>query len=550
VTFSLRPYQNDCVQAIRDDLDQSPSTVAVLATGLGKTVIAAELIKTWEKGNCLFLAHTRELVEQSANKIGQFLGYEPIIEMGDIGGDSSEFWHGGMVVCASVQSMRNDRRLNKYAEHPFGLVIVDESHHATSSSYRKVIDYFIARDRNCKVVGVTATPKRADNAALGIVFQSVAFQMGIRPAIDQGWLCPIRQEVVTVESLSFDGLSTRRNELGESDFSTSELEALLMEEKNLHEMATASIEKVDNRRTLVFTAGVKQAERLAEILNRYRPDCAAFVSGATDRDARTRIITDYKEGRLQFLCSCQVLIEGFDAPETSALVMGRPTKSISAYTQMLGRGLRPWPGVVDGYDCPEDRKLAMVRSDKSECLVLDFAGVSEHTLVDSVDVLGGDYDIEVLDLAKATATTQPKTSDEIEAALEAAKNAISLKRILARMKVKADGVKYSTYESSPFLYNQRRSSHEMNSVPRGSVSDAQLSLLVGLGIRHDTALQYSKAQAGAIIDQRGKTHCTERQARTLMKFGIQADGIGVKRAGRIIDALAANGWRRPSTLPE
>jgi hypothetical protein len=192
----------------------------------------------------------------------------------------------------------------------------------------------------------------------------------------------------------------------------------------------------------------------------------------------------------------------------------------------------------------------MLRSEKSECLVLDFAGVSEHTLVDAVDVLGGEYDIEVLDLAKATANSKPKTSEEIEAALEAAKNAVNLKRILARMAIKADAVKFSSYEASPFLYNGSRSSYEFSSSPRGSVSDAQLSLLVGLGIRHETALTYSKKQAGAIIDQRGQTRCTDRQARTLSKFGIPADGIGIKRAGRIIDALASNGWRPLRTLPE
>jgi superfamily II DNA or RNA helicase len=121
----LRPYQVDALAGVRETLKTYASCVCVLPTGMGKTTVAATLMNEWEGGNCLFLAHTRELVDQAANRLAGELGYRPTVEMGIRGGDEGLFYQGGMVVVGSVQSMLTDRRLAKYERHPFDLIVID-----------------------------------------------------------------------------------------------------------------------------------------------------------------------------------------------------------------------------------------------------------------------------------------------------------------------------------------------------------------------------------------------------------------------------------------
>ena len=354
-----RPYQVAAIEAARNQLRQYNSTVIVLPTGLGKTVVASKLIAEWEQGNCLFLAHTRELIEQAADKLAIEIGYRPGIEMNIQSVENDTLWQGGLAVVGSVQTMYGDRRLKKYSKHPFGLIIIDECHHAIASTYSKVVNYFQALNPNCKIIGITATPNRADGTALGLMFESVAYQMSINDAVNDGWLVPVVQEYVVVDSLSFDGIKSKKNEFGESDFNATQLEELLVAEEMLHKMAVPTLEKVGDRPTLIFTASVRHAHELAAVLNRYKPNSAAAVDGTTPKDQRKDIVRDFSEGRIQFLANCSVFTEGFDTPNCSAIVMGRPTKSLSLYAQMLGRGLRPLPNTVDGVTDATDRKLAI-----------------------------------------------------------------------------------------------------------------------------------------------------------------------------------------------
>lgn len=544
---SLRPYQSASIEAAHMQLKQFGSTVIVLPTGLGKTVVAAKIISDWEHGNTLFLAHTKELINQAADKIGIELGYRPAVEMGVVGQDVDTLWQGGMNVVGSVQSMIGDRRLNKYSRHPFGLIIVDEAHHSTSASYRKIIDYFHGLNANLKVIGITATPNRTDGAALGMIFESVAYQMSISDAVNGGWLVPVQQEYIVVDSLNFDELKIRKNSFGEADFTADQLEEILTEEETLHKMALPTIEKVGERRTLIFTASVEHAHKLAAVLNRYRDGCAAAVDGGTPTEMRKRVIGDFNDGRVQFLANCAVLTEGFDSPSCSAIVMGRPTKSLSLYTQMLGRGLRPLPGVVDGVADDFDRRMAILTSDKPNCLVLDFVGNSEHKLANAYDVLGGNYDMEARELARKEAKLERKDIGEV---MDQAAALLALERQWKEREAITAKAKYGTYQVDPFG-DDSGPSVNMGSAPRrGGATDNQVGLLVELGVSQATALSYSKRQAGAILDSIMATKCTRRQAKVLTRAGISTEGIGFKRASRIIDALAKNGWKRPAELPE
>ena len=142
------------------------------------------------------------------------------------------------------------------------------------------------------------------------------------------------------------------------DLNGGDLAAVLEAERNLQPMASASVAIIGTRRVLVFTASVKAAEMTAEILNRHRSGMAAWVCGQTDREERRRILAKFAEGQVQVVCNCGVLTEGFDDPGVEVVIMGRPTKSRSLYSQMVGRSTRPLPGVVDGPETAEARKAA------------------------------------------------------------------------------------------------------------------------------------------------------------------------------------------------
>lgn len=546
---TLRPYQQAAIDATLRQLEQYASTTVVLPTGLGKTVFAARLISGWDRGNCLFLAHTQELIAQAADKLESELGYRPGVEMNVQGVDPGTFWQGGMSVVGSVQTMYGDRRLAKYARFPFGLIVVDECHHATSATYKKVVGHFQAINPNCKVVGITATPNRADGAALGLMFESVAYQMSINDAVDQGWLAPILQEYVVVDSLEFDGVKTRKNEFGEADFNAAQLEEVLTQEEMLHKMAVPTVEKVGDRPTLVFTATVRHAHELAAVINRYKNGSAAAVDGTTPKETRKEIVRDFAAGKTQFLCNCAVLTEGFDSPNCAAVVMARPTKSLCLYTQMLGRGLRPLPGTVDGVPDAQDRRLAVLTSDKPNCLVLDFVGNSNHKLASSYDVLGGKYDVETRDLARREAARERKDVGEV---MEQAAALLAVERQWKeREHIRASDVRYGSYAVDPFdADGSELVGSDYTGPRRGTATDNQVRLLVNLGVSQAVAERYSKRQAGAVIDSVAATRCTLKQAATLRKHGVNPDGVGMDRASRIIDAVAANGWRRPEVLPE
>lgn len=545
---TLRPYQQAALDATRGQLKQFNSTVVVLPTGLGKTVYAAKLIAEWEQGNTLFLAHTKELIAQAADKLGAELGYRPGVEMGTQHVELDTLWQGGLAIVASVQSMYGDRRLEKYRRHPFGLIVVDECHHSTSATYKKVVEFFQAINPNLKVVGITATPNRSDGTALGLMFESVAYQMSINDAVTDGWLVPVAQEYVVVDELELDGVKTKKNEFGEADFSQSQLEEVMVQEDMLHRLAKPALDKVGDRPTLVFTASVRHAHELAAVLNRYRADSAVAVDGTTQQERRKEIVSDFQTGKVQFLCNCAVLTEGFDAPVCAAVVMGRPTKSLTLYTQMLGRGLRPLPGTVDGVPDPHDRRLAVLTSDKPKCLVLDFVGNSKHKLASAYDVLGGNYDSETRELARR----DPAERKDVGEVMEQAASLLALERQWKeREHIRASRIVYGSHAVSPFDADAPELvGSDYTGPKRGTASDSQVRLLINLGVAQATAMGYSKRQASAVIDDIGSKRCTSKQAATLAKHGIDPAGINMERASRVIDAIAANGWRRPEELPE
>lgn len=553
---TLRDYQEHAIYgngmfpgALRA-LTANKSTVVVMATGLGKTVVISKIASDWTNGNVLCLAHRIELVDQMADTLAYELGYRPSVEQGVRGIDPDSLFSAGHVVVGSVQSMITENRLRKFKKHPFGLVIIDECHRATSPSYVKLIDRYRDIDPECRVLGVTATPNRTDGTALGLVFESVAYEMGIVDGIANGWLCDIHQKFAVVEELDLSKVTCKRNEFGDVDFVASELEELLTQEGPLHAMSRPVLDMTSNgQQTIIFTASVTHAHMWAAVLNHYRPGCAAAIDGTMAKgegQPRTEIVKRFRDGELQFLLNYNIATEGFDAPRTMLVVMGRPTKSQLVYTQMLGRCTRPLSGVVDGIGSIEGRIDAIAASAKPFATVLDFVGASKHSVVTATDVLGGNYDVDVREAADDIIGSR-NNGGNVQDALSKARASLLLeaeeaKRSNLRKMIQGVDVSYHIGDVGGFGGIVNRTPAKPK---RGGATDAQVAALVNLGVKKETALGYSRKQAGAVMNKLRAGRCTEPQARTLRKFGFDPTGYDSKTASSQIDAIAKNGWKWP-----
>jgi superfamily II DNA or RNA helicase len=301
------------------------------------------------------------------------------------------------------------RRMQKFRPQDFGLLVIDEAHRSVATTYTRIVRYFRGGNPGLKLLGVTATPDRADEQALGQVYESVAYEYSLPGPIEDGWLTPIEQQVITVDGLRLANVRTTAG-----DFNVADLEAEMLAEEVVHKVTTPLIEiacglepgtlgrlvatnrvhelpALAPRRepTLVHGVDVAHAERITEILNRYLPGAALCITGTTPTEVRREGLARFEAGGHQFLVSCGVFLEGTDLPNVSVVAMARPTKFRALYAQMLGRGLRVLPGTTDGAADAEERRRRIAASAKPRCLVLDFVDNSgRHRLVCAADLLG------------------------------------------------------------------------------------------------------------------------------------------------------------------
>ncbi len=552
--MNLRPYQHDCVEAIFGKWKDHQSTLAVLPTGAGKSIIFAGVIDRIQPLKTMVLAHREELIFQAQDKINQVTGIQSGIEMGAFraqmaqadlfGGDSPQ------VVVATVQTLNSragDRkRMGRFNPHDFGLVIIDEFHHAPAKSYVTVLNYF-KQNPSLKVLGVTATPDRLDGVALGKVMDSVAYRYDIIQAISDGWLCEPQQQLVRIDGLDYSHIRTTAGDLNGGDL------AKVMETQNNLIGVTGAIHKImRGRRTLVFTASVAQAEVMSEIFNRYQAGCSTWVCGMTAKDKRREIVKDFAAGKYQVVCNCDCFTEGFDDPGVQVIAMAKPTKSRAKYSQMIGRAMRPLATVgVDNYDTPLARRSAINSSSKPCCEILDFVGNSgRHKLVSCLDILGGKYTDYIKEkardiiLKRGGAISVEAAIGEAEE-LERKKCEMARAREIARRAKITAGVSYTTREVSPFDVLDMSPLQTPRWDSGKTLSQAQSDLLKKNGVDPN---KFSYHEGKAILDQMfdrwGKSLATFKQCRLLKPYGYNTKHMTQAEATRLIGMLAKQGWRR------
>lgn len=358
MTITLRPYQNEAVAAIESNWAEGITRPAVvIATGGGKTTIFSHLIGRHverlrkEGKRILVLAHRGELLEQAEARIKlQNPGVWTAIVKGGRGQKTHQF---ADVVIASIQTLARPAR--RAAVDRIGMVIVDECHTVGSKSYKDVLTHYGVLGGETPAVGFTATLTRMDGG-LPDVWQAVAYQRKIHALIKDGNLVPPTAHVVNVPGLN---LSTTRVTAG--DLNSKDVANALEESAAFSVIADEYKELCGDRPGAVFMPSVATAARQAEAFQAVgiKAEC---ITGSMGVEERAGVYERYNSGATQVIVNCMVLIEGWDAPHTSAVVIGRPTLNPGGYIQMVGRGLRLHPG-------------------KTDCIVMDLSGAShKHSL--------------------------------------------------------------------------------------------------------------------------------------------------------------------------
>lgn len=331
--ISLRPYQQECIERVIDLYTRCPlggKALIVLPTGGGKTIVFAEIVRRLRL-TTLIIAHRQELLQQAADKLRIV---DPTAIIGQVGAGKHEW--GAPITVASVQTISRPEHLKNIKQFGYKLVIIDECHHTAASGYQSIINEL----RDAFVLGVTATPDRLDKLNIESIFGPPVFSASIIDMIEQGYLSNLRAIAIPTTT-SLDGLHTQ-----DGDFKLDELEVAVDTPDRNERIAQAYLKHCIGRQALCFAVTVDHAHHLAEAFQEAGVR-AAVVSGGTPPEERKRLLQEYERSEIQVLCNCGVLTEGYDAPQTSCILMARPTKSRALYVQCVGRGTRLAPQKTD-----------------------------------------------------------------------------------------------------------------------------------------------------------------------------------------------------------
>ena len=299
----------------------------VLPTGGGKTAIFTAIAKNSPK-RILILAHRKELIEQISERLDVPHG----IIMSKVTPNYVE-----RIQIGSVQSVVN--RLDKVQPE---FIIIDEAHHAVAGQYERIIEAF----PNVFVLGVTATPCRLDGKGLAHAFDYMVEGPSIKELIDMGYLC--NAKVYASESI----LGKIRTTAG--DYNKADLEDAMLKSKITGDAVQTWRKYALDKQTIVFCVSIKHATMVSAMFNLLGHK-SEIISSNTLKPDREAVLERFKTHQTKLLVSVDIISEGFDVPSCEAVILLRPTKSLSLYMQQVGRGLRTFPG-------------------KSHAIILDHAG--------------------------------------------------------------------------------------------------------------------------------------------------------------------------------
>lgn len=511
----LRPYQQQARERIHAEWENGHTrTLLVLPTGTGKTIVFASVASDQVRAGhrVLILAHRGELLEQAADKLQRSTGLVSAVEKADATCLNTWF----RVVVGSVQTLQRTARLERFPHDYFGTIIIDEAHHAITDGYRRILDYF----GSAKVLGVTATPDRGDMRNLGEVFDSLAFEYKLTDAIKEGYLCRIMAQTIPLK------LDISSVTMSGGDYAVGDLGTAL--DPYLEQIAAEMAQRCKGRKTVVFLPLIKTSQKFRDLLNSHGFRAAEVNGQSTDRK---EVLADFDAGKYNVLCNSMLLTEGWDCPSVDCVVVLRPTKVRSLYSQMVGRGTRLSPG-------------------KSDLLLLDFLWMTDkHELCRPADLVCEDRAVARQMTENLAQTGCPE--DIEEAAVQASEDVVA-QREEALAKQLEEQRRKKARLVDPLQYEMSIQAEDLAGyVPAfgweaGPPSAEQTAALEKMGILPDAV--ESAGKASLLLDRLHKRRdeglTTPKQIRCLEKYGFQHVGRwSFEQAKHMIDRIAASGWR-------
>ena len=518
MALNLRPYQTEARRRIHAEWEAGHQrTLLVLPTGTGKTVVFAAVAEDCVRAGqrVLVLAHRGELLDQAADKIHRSTGLRCALEQARHSSLDSPL----RITVGSVQTLGQEKRLARFGHDWFGAIIIDEAHHAVTGGYRQVLDWF----PQAQVLGVTATPDRGDMQNLGKVFDSLAYEYRLQDAIAEGYLCPILAQTIPLQ-LDLTGV-----ELSAGDFAAEDIDTAL--DPYLDQIAAQMEIHCAGRRTVVFLPLIKTSQKFRDILQEHGFRAAEVNGQDYNHRDRAAVLDAFAAGKYDVLCNSMLLTEGWDCPPVDCVVVLRPTKVRSLYSQMVGRGTRPSPG-------------------KKNLLLLDFLWMTDrHELCRPADLLCEDHEVAARMTEALAQTDGPR--DIGEAAREAAADIVAQREeALARQLAQQRRKKARLVD--PLQYEMSIRAEDLSGyVPAfgweaEAVTDKQAAALEKAGINPDGVDTAGKASKllDHLFQRQREGLATPKQIRCLEKYGFVHVGTWTFEAARnMIDRIAANGWR-------
>lgn len=515
--FNLRPYQANAVKAVSDEFEKGHKhTLLVLPTGTGKTIVFAKVVELNVNGGkkALILAHRSELLDQASEKLKLASGLDTALEKAE----STSIGSFEPVTVASVQTLSQEKRLSKFPHDFFDLIVVDEAHHCMSDSYQKILKYF----DTANVLGVTATPDRADQRNLGQFFDSKAYEYTMHQAVKEGYLCPVKAQMIPLE------LDINNVGLSNGDYAVGEIGSAL--EPYLNQISLEMLNYCKGRKTVVFLPLIETSQKFCNLLNIHGLRAAEVNGKSKDRE---EVLKDFENGEYDVLCNSMLLTEGWDCPSVNCIIVLRPTKVRSLYQQMVGRGMRLSPG-------------------KTELLLLDFLWMTERhdlcrpsALISKDEKIAARIDKKMMDREAGV--------DLLEAEEEAESDAIkeredALVRELEAMKKKkrklVDPIQYAFSIAAEDLANYEPTfAWEM-----APATPKQIEYLEKHGIFGETV--QNCGMASLLIEKLKNRQleglATPRHIRCLEKYGFKHVGTWTfEAASKMVTRIANNNWFLP-----
>lgn len=323
----LRPYQLEALDSIYKAWEHCDRILFQMPTGLGKTTVFSQIIKDFvferhPNKRALVLVHRFELLEQVKNRLSQFGIRATSIT------SSQEFDLNHQVSVATIQTLI--KRLDSVSN--FSLIVVDEAHHSISPSYLKVFKHYTKE--TLKILGVTATPQRLDGQGFDNIYDVLIPSGQIREFIPE-YLCDVSQR-----ASSFPDFSTISIDPITRDYELESSKAIMSNSNVMADLVKSFKDYCIGKKTIIFAVNSSHSQ---DIVSRLQKESIKIqhIDYKTPLGDRAKIISNFKEGKLDAISNVEIFTEGFDCPEVDVVIMARPTKSIALYLQQAGRCLRP-----------------------------------------------------------------------------------------------------------------------------------------------------------------------------------------------------------------